>query len=393
MTGFSMAQNIDSKELKKITFGILKQSFKNKIKTTFLINIYKDILQRTNDFDDLYIYFVDVQRNIFYNPFLITSLEICNHIVGVHNYNTILLNDYDRAQLQNKKEYQEKLIEQVLLQVKMRKWGSSLFDSSKTYGVENFMFYPCIYNMFYLVNEFQQSITIKQDGDPINEIIVSLIGRFRSMFYVINSDVLESVYPILRGTIELYATFIICKYGHVDKNIFELFLDSKISYNCHCDFDAKFLEMYDKTNNVEIHSYLNYGWIDGVEEAIYYQSDNKYKFSTLTNIVNSLYKKNKNINDFGTRLMNYYNACHLFTHGSIINSAYQVYTIMELCEMLGFILMDFIEELKPMYTPKEVDGVDIVKMIKTQLKDLKIKKDGITIEKLEAYYNQKLNYK
>ena len=387
-------------EVDKRIYLEIKKYYCNKIKISFLNNIYRTIKSQTCLFEDLFKYYGDAVGNLFYNSHLIISFDICNHIVGVHNYNTILLDEYKRAQLQNDNIYKEKLIKQVLMQIKMRDYGSMFFENKKILGVENFLFYPPIYYLFYLSNiitkeyaDYYDSLTNKKIK-LYDKVLISVVRRIRSVFYVIDSDILESAYAIVRGVVELYATYIICKYGTVNEMMFDIFLNAKIDYDCHEEFDADFLAMYQEKKNVEIHSYLNYGWIDGVEEALYLKKDNIYKFSSLTEIVNSLYKKHKKEkSNFGTMLMKYYNKCHIYTHGSTINLKYQIINIMDLCEMCGDILMDLIDEIKPIYKIKLIENVDIVKQLKQFLKELKQKRENITNEQLELYYKQKKNYR
>lgn len=382
------------KESEKIICGLFRQHFRDQIKINFLLDIYTTMVSETLYFTKIMDYYPDFSNEEVSVAIIKMSLDICNNIIGIHTFNTLFMEDYDRAQLQKDIKYKKELMRQVYMHIKMRITGSMLFFDSKTNLVADFLYFPPLYYMHYIVYNLLNISFSPSNDDPkiedCNLIIYAILRRMKSLFAVINTDIYESGYPILRGAVELYATYIILKYGHCDYSFYEMIMDTKLRYDCDSFLNDDFLNAYKKKNNVEIHSYLNYGWLDGVEEALYLRKDNIYKFGSLAEIVNSLYKKHKkDKKDFGSVLMKHYNKCHVETHGSMFTWNYPIIQIMNLCNICGDILMDLLDEIKDLKLIKPIDGVDIVKECNRYLIELEKHRKNLNKDILEKYYKNR----
>ena len=91
----------------------------------------------------------------------------------------------------------------------------------------------------YLMNLFKKS-----QNDVLFAFLEGILRRSKGIISVLNNKCLESGYPILRGVIELYITFLCLKYSSIDYKVYIRFLNYKIYYDENLTFDSEFEKEY-----------------------------------------------------------------------------------------------------------------------------------------------------
>lgn len=388
----------------------LKQVFKDKIKISFMFKILEIIKNQTRGYDNLFKYypsyleFDSVSRLL--SPENI-EYDLCNHIVGVHTFNMILLDEYQRGQKQNDKKYIDELVKTVLEQVRIRECGSKLFRKQKIFGVDDFLYYPPVYNLHvllvYLITKVNEININSKDTDfskikskkvfkekVFNIFIVHMLNKSKGIIGTIDYDSLNCGYPILRNVIEMYLTYLCLKYSSIDIEEYLEFNKYKITYDQEHKFSTEFEQKYNKNgNNVDKIAYLNYGWIDSIFEFEYLGIKKTYKFSDVIKLVNLLIEKNRGIKNYASNLEIYYRKCHYYSHANLFEFRYPITLITDLCKGLGEVLLGIAYELNIKENIDLLNGVDILRNTRITIDRLSKTKDELTNEKLEAYYKNR----
>lgn len=389
-----MFDNIEkiNEEIKKEVIKELKEYFKDKIKTSFLIARWENIRKNIN---------INKYYQFTFNLFQVKGdvdfdFDIANHIVGIHTFNTIFLDEYEKWKLQNDKKYQEELEKSVISQIKLRMFGSLLFRNKKLlYADEDYLYYPPVYNLhvltFYLMRliiEINSTQKLKEIEKEYLGMLNMILDKVRGVIALIDYNSLDSCYPIMRNLIESYVTYLSLRYSNSNIEKHKKFQDYKIMQNCNQPLPEEFEKEYSKVSSrVNKMDYLNYGWIDDIVELGYIKDKINYKFKELIDLVDLLIEKHKDIKDYGSELYDYYNKCHVFTHGNGLTFKYPILYIRDLCAGVGMVLLGITEEINKIKKIDLYEGIDVIKLTKDSLDEL-AKKD-YTTENLEGYYNNR----
>lgn len=370
----------------------LKEYFKNKIKLSFLIARWKSI-RRKIDISKYYKFrFSLLQKNVD----LDFDFDIANHIVGIHTFNTLLLDEYEKGKLQSNSKYQQQLEESVINQIKLRMFGSMLFRNQKLlYVDEDYLYYPPVYNLhvltFYLMGliiEINNTQKLKDIDLEYLFMLYNILEKIKGVIALIDYNNLDSGYPIMRNIIELYVVYLSLKYSTSDIQKYKKFQNYKIILNCDQPLPEEFEKEYSKVSSYKVDrmDYLNYGWIDDIVELGYIKKKNSYKFKDLIDLVDLLIEKHNNIKEYGSELYEHYNKCHVFTHGNGLTFKYPILYIRDLCAGIGMVLLGIADEISKIKKIDLYEGIDIIKLTKNSLDEL-AKKD-YTTENFEKYYKK-----
>ncbi|MBQ0101348.1 MAG: hypothetical protein KBT31_00945 [Firmicutes bacterium] len=109
------------------------------------------------------------------------EFDICKQIIGVHKSNTIFLSKEERSHLEKSDEYKNKLCEQVLMQVFMRKYGSVFFRQRPIMAGELYIYYPVPYDLFVMCTKMNQILIsdncVVNDSSALISLIMNLIRQ------------------------------------------------------------------------------------------------------------------------------------------------------------------------------------------------------------------------
>lgn len=402
------------KELKKMfelqeenNIERLKIVFKDKIKISFMLNVLNKIKTMTNNFTNIFKYYPELQIqddiSLHYGLEAI-NIDICNHITGVHTFNMLLVEEHERGTKQKNQKYIDDVADTVLEQIKIRRLGSMLFRKLKVFGIEDYLYYPPVYNLHVLlvyltsimdkrfVNENAKNREDKK-RQTLKRLISNIIDKSRSILAVIDYDSLESGYPILRGIIELYITYLALKYSNADINDYLRFSDYKFRYDMEFKMPEEFEEEYDKVGKgIKKIDYLNYGWLDSIFEFEYLGVRKTYNFSELVELVDLLIDKDRDIKYYASNLKVYYTKCHYYTHANLHNLKFPIIYIMDLCKGLGEVLLGIAYEFNKEEKIKLFEGVNIVKSAKSSIDRLHRIREDLDIDQLEKYYKNRKQF-
>ena len=381
------------KQLEENISKELKEYFKNKIKDSFLIARWRSIRKKI-DITKYYNFRISLlQKNVD----LDFDFDIANHIVGIHTFNTLFLDEYEKGKLQKDKKYQEELEKSVISQIKLRMFGSLLFRNQKLLYVDaDYLYYPPVYNLhvltFYLMGliiEINNTQKLKNIELEYLFMLFKILEKIKGVIALIDYNNLDSGYPIMRNIIELYVVYLSLKYSKSDMQKYKKFQEYKIILNCNKPLPEEFEKEYSKVHSygVDRIDYLNYGWIDDIVELGYIKDKYSYKFRDLIELVNLLINKYKNVKEYGNELYSHYNKCHVFTHGNGLTFKYPILYIRDLCAGVGMVLLGIADEINKIKKIDLYEGIDIIKLTKDSLEELS--KKAYTTDNFEKYYKNR----
>lgn len=398
--------NSFEKYIEKEDREALKTVFKDMIKVSFMFKVLKHIQKQTNHYNNILKYYPGFFRLDPVSTLLSTEnveLDLCCHIVGIHTFNMLLTEEYERGTKQQNQKYIEELANAVLEQVKVRQYGSMLFRKRKIFGNENYLYYPPVYNLHVLLvylitisNKIQRN-----EGDIIsgndnvkrhilNIFLANILGKARAVLAVIDYDSLDSGYPILRNIIEMYLTYLALNYSNADICHYMKFNEYKIQYDAEFKLSEEFEEEYIKNGkDVNKIAYLNFGWLDSIFEFEYLGIKKSYNLSDVVKLVNQLIYKDRKIKNYASNLEIYYKKCHYHTHANLSGFKYPIIYIMDLCKGLGEVLLGVAYEINKIEKVELFNDVDLVKNAKVSVDRLHKMREDLTTEQLEKYYKNR----
>lgn len=312
----------------------IKEMFKDYINGDFLIEILDSVSQELGW--DLFKYFdmrLD-QEHIISGHNDRPEYEICWHIVGIHESNTLFVED--KSSRENDEQYKKQLIDDVIFQIHNRMSTSYFFRSKTLIESERFAFYPVPYVLFYICLRGLRLLSAKP---KFINFYINIFNKSLAAISLMELHYLDSVYPICRGVIELYWKYMLIRmYPEVYLEE-EEFVGYEIDKNCcHKEkFDPKFIEKFNNRlhkNDKDLIHYLHYGWVDKIKD---YDFSVKNPYS-INAIFRFLAKKNKNSEKYFYNLNYFYKICHPYIHGNVGNIKFNVLYYLEnsilLCQIL-----------------------------------------------------------
>lgn len=391
-------------QFKKQDLAAKKEMFKDKIKISFLFKVLNHIKKISNNYLNILQFYpgmfsIDVLTRYFGNED--PELDLCHHIVGVHTFNMLLTEEHERGAKQQSQKYIEEVANTVLEQVKVRQYGSMMFRRKKVFGNEDFFYYPPVYNLHVLLvylitisNKIHNTNKTIVDGDvkrnTLNYYLANILGKARAVLSVIDYDALDSGYPILRNTIEMYLTYLAFNYSNADIVEYKKFNNYKVQFDAKFELPEEFEKEYLKNGkDVNKIAYLNYGWLDSIFEFEYLGIKKSYNFSDVVKLVNQLIYKDRKIKNYASNLEVYYKKCHYHSHANLYGFKYPIIYIMDLCKGLGEVLVGIAYEINKIEKVNLFNGVDVVKAARLSVDRLHKIREELTTEQLEKYYKNR----
>lgn len=394
----------DQERYNKIERKCLKSVFSNKIKVSFMFKVLSQIKKITNDYKDILkcynmaseanpLAFVTNGENIEY--------DLCYHITGVHNFNMLLVEEHERGIKQESQKYIEEVANTVLIQVKLRLFGSSMFRYRKLLTSESYLYYPPVYSLFTLTNflfyiykkyykDNEEKIEADKKSATLTALIDVILARSSAVLATIDYDIYECGYPILRSIIETYLVYLLFNLSNAKVDEYLKFNEYKEKYDAEFRLPEEFEKgYYKKRKDVNIISYLNYGWIDSIFDFEYLGIKKSYSLSDIVKVVNQLMYNDRRTKDYASKLEVYYKKCHYHSHSNISGFRFPIIYIMDLCKGLGEVLIGTANEIGKIFRIPKFENIDLVKYARVSVDKLhKIRKE-LNTEQLEKYYKNK----
>ena len=176
---------------------ILRTIFGKQIKGNFLI----ELLHTIKDKYPFLIEYYDIRfdmANIASGGGDKMDYDICRHIVGCHATNTVFLSNEEKAKLEKNTAYKEELINNVIKNVKLRKYASVYFRQSPIMQGEYFIFYNLPYDLFAMTTRMNELLTKNKGNVRFFDIYSLLSNKAMAVLSLFEDSFLDNTYPLLR---------------------------------------------------------------------------------------------------------------------------------------------------------------------------------------------------
>ena len=352
----SMMQNF-----KKERDKALIRFFSKRIKQSFLKKIYEEVKKQ----EEIYQYFdwqLDIEKSVTGSNETF-DYEICRIIVGIHRAHSLFLKEEEKINNEGKSEYRKKLVEQTVINIKLREYGARYFRKEQILKGEEFLFFPIIYKIYVL--------SIKAVNDMFNE----KEKNFNSLFYnffmktlsalsLIENNFMNEAYSVCRLILELYFKILIMD---SNKEMLEKILsyaNYELNYADNGIFDKEFEDLFDnrkiKNENITKIDYIHYGWVDYIDD--YHKivkRDNPYTNNGVIKYITYKYNDNKKFD----MLKDFYKKSHRYVHGNMTENR-PLYDYFEISLILSTIVPDVYKKVcRLLNKDMVVNNIDVIKEI------------------------------
>lgn len=314
---------------------IFRELFKEKINGSFLIKIKGEVIKKLNgDFLKYFpIQFDD--STIMMGTDNAPEYDICRMIVGVHRHHSIFLSDEEIRSNQRDKEYQDRIVNEVVEKIRFRQYGSVFFRQKQLLPGDEFLYFPVPYELFVMC---MRSLYIMNGNKvPIFFCYDDLLGFALSALTLLENNFLSSAYPLCRSMIELYLKILMLQ-KHPDASVsYGKFCGFEIEQSC-CSqkYPDEFIAIYNNRRLLSAKSksnYLHFGWLDCIENYNTKKSNRYSIYGILEYLMDSDEQK-----DSLTHIETLYKMCHGYVHGSAIHVKYPLLQYFEISSMIYYVI-------------------------------------------------------
>ncbi len=380
-------------DIKNRENDVLRQIFGKKIKQSFLIEMKEKIVE-SYEFINLiaYVYNIsDFDKNMVlgYDNW---NYDVCKYITMIHFNNTLLLTDDERGSLQKDYSYKDKLFNQVIEAIKLKKYGACgvQHDSIESYFPITYAANACA---CYLIGIFNDMIQRKKNLKVKNSnfqfaTLYKILVKIKASLVLIDNCLFEEAYNPLRSAIELFMIYLTA--GQSGKDVIDTyttFVECKSYYQINRQIPEVITKLFNKhnlSNKVTIIDYLNYGWLDSIIEYGYInKSERLYRLKDVAELINMEYQNQ--IKYFGDILYDMYRSCNQMSHG-FIGGINAFNSKIELSQKCVFVLGQISSIIRPMIDSEYdfiFNDVDILEYMDKTSNDIEKIMKNISSDKLE----------
>lgn len=368
----------------------IRRIFGRFIKGNFLIKMKYLVIERFPDFYRYYDMSLSMDKIIAGNE--LVEFDLCRTIVGCHSSNIIFLNDAERVQLERDKDYQEKLANNVIENIKLRGYGSAYFRRQPIMQGELFLAHNVPYNMFVLALRMNELLRESpQTNSKYQFIYSSISNKSLACLSLLEDNFLENCYPICRAIIELYLKLLIFHdYPELVEEHYK-FNEFEIRQSC-CEqeYPEEFNNLFQNRTNRSYQKkidYLHYGWLDKAPNYHNVIKQQPYSISGLLNFLRLTHQ------DSETQLFDnlefFYKMCHGYTHGNVGTARYPLLHYFEVSIILQMtVLHSYILLSNEKGGNKSINGIDVVEKAERDFEILKGQYEKKSTELFEAHYKR-----
>ncbi len=378
-------------ELKHKNDKALQHKFSGQIKGNFLIAI-KDIVSNTLLSEIAKYYDLRMtDEKIVSNNLESVDYDICRHIVGIHRSNLLFETIEKRKQLEGDSEYQEKLIQLVISQIKLRQYGSMHFRQHPIMRGDSFIFYPVPYRLFVLCIKMLELLnTEKARTISYYHLITTIVNKGLSALALLEDNFLDNAYPICRGVIELYVKLLLLANKPEAISQYNKFAKYELDKSCISQtYSDEFNSLYASRINQKHYDkidFMHYGWVDSICDYHNVIKTKPYSINGIIQYLYSLYDDEGNL--FLSNLERLFKMCHGYTHGNIGCAIYPILHYFEISMMLYGTLSHTYRMLCDILQQDEkINGIDVLAELDETYKQLEIQYENRTTENFKYYYN------
>lgn len=371
----------------------LKRIFGRYIKGTFLIKMKYLVIQKFPDFFKYYDMRIDMVKLMVGNE--LVEFDLCRTIVGCHSSNIIFLNDTERVQLERDHDYQNKLADNVIENIKLRGYGSVFFRKEPIMQGELFLAHNVPYNMFVLAIRMNQILRESpQNNSKYQFLYNSISNKALACLSLLEDNFLDNCYPICRAVIELYLKLLLFKdYPELVDEHYK-FNDFELHQTCvEQRYPEEFNELFQNRINTSCQKkidYLHYGWLDKVPNYHTVVKKQPYSINGILNFLRATHVESE------TQLFDaiefFYKMCHGYTHGNIGTARYPLLHYFEISIIMQItVLHSYTMLCEEKGGNQTINGIDVVAKSERDFIPLNEQYQKKSTELFEAHY-QRLRY-
>ena len=377
-------------QLRKETREELKVIFSKKIKQSFLISILDKVGSYVYLNLNKYFDFTITNKKIVTGDGFSIDYDICRTIVGIHRSNTMFMQDYDRAQLEKNSQYREKLVQQVLVHLKLRPYSAEFFRKKQIKTGDEFLYFPLLYKLFAISTKSLEALMNNCEGTGIYRFYVNIMDKSIAALSLIEDNFLDNAYPICRLIIELYIKLLVIELHPELLSEHNMFSSYDLNKTC-CgikypdEFENKYLNRKNKKEKSRI-DFLHYGWIDNLSDYHEIVTKNPYSINGLIEYIKIKIGNETNFDN----LKHLYRMCHSYTHGNVGISKYPLLHYFELSIILGTIVPHTYELLvNRLNCDNKILDVDILDVLNKDYQKVFEQYQKKSTENFELFYKDK----
>lgn len=367
----------------------LRNIFKHEIKENFLIKIYHKVFHILGH-EIINYYPLDWSlENSITGDSNGSVFDVCKIIVGLHKSNMIFIPKTERSKKQNSEEYCEKLVKEVIENIKLRKYGSSFFRKKQIIQGDRFLYFHLPYDLFVICTKMNELLVENANQNvPFYSHISKISNIGISALSLLEDNFLDNAYPLCRMIIELYIEMITLLNSPTARRCYANF--SQIEFQktqCGIDYPQEFLCLYESRKNKrenKKNKFLHFGWVDEIKDYHEKVKKNPYSIAGLIE-----YLKSKNEEDDFNIYEKFYKQCHSYSHANIMGVRYPLLSYFEISIMLYLtILKSYIFLCDTLKVNVEINGINIITKISKDYELLINQFNKKSTDNFESYYKQ-----
>lgn len=375
-----------SKAIRQEDRTAMKQLFRSKIHTGFLFKMLDMVLEKLKP-ELLYLFDFSINSaTTLKGDFDAVEYEICRHIIGIHRANTIFINASERRKREKDEEYQRQLATDVINNLRLRRYAASFFRKHQVIVGDEFLFFPVPYSI-YAVSTYA-SLLARKCGN-FCDLYEQIMRKSIAALCLLESNVLESCYPICRGIIELYLRLLVLKQNEDALPEYRQMVTCEVERNC-CggdysdSFVASFRNRASQTCKNKL-DYLHYGWVDSISDYHSHCGDMPYSVNGLFHFLKAKVPERKEDLQLMEQL---YSICHPFTHGTVGSARYPLLHYFEVSIMLYLTVMSTYQMICEDSDAKtEINHVNVLERLERHYAILLEQYERRSTENFEQYYS------
>lgn len=289
------------------------------------------------------------------------DFDICRLIVGCHSANIIFLSDEERVKLERSTDYKKKLYQQVIQNIKLRRYSSLFFRRQPVMPGELFISYNVPYNLFTVAMRIAELVYQNKANSNLSYLYSTISNKSLAVLTLLEDNFLDNCFPICRVIIELYCKLLACKCNPELSEEFFKFTRFEISQAC-CEqeYPQEFNEVFNRRLNKSTTKkidYLHYGWVDKISH--YHDIVKKQPYS-INGILTYLIENQSDGDNNLREIRRFYKMCHGYAHGNSIQTLYPLLNYFQVSEILHFTLFDAYKLLcDELGLDGHINGVDV----------------------------------
>lgn len=375
----------EENKMKKELNRHLKSIFRGEISANFMLEIMYLMQSIYHDLSNYLPIDLDMTSLIEGRTQFIPYL-LCQHIIGVHKSKTIFMDDFDRAKLEEDKDYRSELMEDVYKEIVLRHNIEPLIRNNQLTKGDRFLLFPVPYYLAIIVSKL---LVLSSKSKTLSFIYSDIANKSLAVLSLLQDNFMDCSYSTCRLIIEDFLranVFANCKEAikeYSDFTEYEL-LDS-IGHRMPDEFLKRFESRICKRNKNKI-DFLHYGWVDIIPHYHEIVKEHPYTFGGLKYFITQKFSNTENEYLFNT-LSYFHKMCNGYTHGSITTSRYPLLHYFEISAILVNTTVNayaaICDELE---IDTNIDGIDVIGEIKKHYAILIDAQEKKSTENFEKYH-------